>query len=1304
MAINLLDAFKISAKTGQNPLQILVDANKKTKAPPKIVNYVPAPTAINVTTGQPFRQDVATANQKVTNTAATATKTGNQVDTKPKATTAIQQLLLKPNTLLEQLKNFNKSVSTVTPTEETKPGMSGSKLIARDGELYLVDQAGDIFQTGEANKNVLVGNVDIPSGTSYQVQGIPLYSGRIGRIKFIQENIGAKQQYIRDIVTSDLPASEKAKEIRDVFRSRSDQPIIPPVATMIKQGGLVTETKTTDDKGVTTVTMNVTPSKNVSKEYQKDVFMYNRIQYQKTGEVPSEYQVQLEGQIPSEYQTEFTAHPELKKMWSEAGYEKFLGFNTTKKTDKLNEMYSRYVQDKIKTEVVTLSPAEEIKKDYESQSEPVRVVRNVIASFLSAPQRMVEAITTDVTNLLHGGTTGEGATMLAEGGLQHDKLNTPSVQVAEWEYGIKQESNPLMKWIKVQIPTYEYIILPVVGGAAFKLIEAAEVGAVGTWAGTTITTTKNITQYALIPAAMGLELGTVAAETGPTSKETVGSVFTNIYMLGVGVTAYRMTDVAGFNAWETNVKSKINVGYGKMKEVIPEVFKQPVVDVRTTVGTFKSESIAFKSTFYNMAEANYRLKYGQDSFGNKPTLWEKTSYTLTKNITKIKKPFSSENILDTKSSMTSFGEQFQKGSRMKELSFDTRPEIIKEYVESGFRMTETKYGELFVQKIGVTKNEDLGLAIKKMTGQNIFNEMKLSPGSEPYYKGMEYWGMPSEPMVIRKGTAQVNFFGEAVFENQRVNISEGFSKIRSQMETNILESKISDMARTKGLSESYKLYNKNDWYTYGKEIIKTETKSLDVTILNKNKITFKQQPYKYYSMEDWGLPSESMGKGVKQKGSWEDWWNLTDKDVLKHRVDINKVSSNERYSDALSKMGKINKSDTEGMKLNKSYDITKYGMGTEKPLVQQQLDIKTFRPTIFFKGESTSLRFYSGVEKLGLPSVDMGISIEKPVKTSDLFSLLEKPYTNVKETPVAKKPVLEWTTQYQTAKVPTKYIRNIEFGIINTSHYWDTSKPSQDRLSSSGYRLSDKNVQGVLTNKNIMGEIDTSLLGMNQLSNQSIGIRQASADLSGILDIQGSADIQSPMELQGQLSQQAQLQAQDLKLDLDYKLDYDMKYDFTTKTPTIIIPPFLNWGDDELRKKRKKKTGIGLGRGFNVFVKTRHYYKGKKIGEGVFQKVNIQPLSEQAALSLLGTKLKMTAAATGKLVPTGAQVVSERESNFSWDTIASQFYTKGEGVYVQKKQFRMGTKREHKEITGMRMPSGKKMSLSFGKRGKGLKI
>lgn len=880
-------------------------------------------------------------------------------------------------------------------------------------------------------------------------------------------------------------------------------------------------------------------------------------EYITTGQIPPEYLSQIESQIPPEYQAEFTAHPNLKALWEEIGYEKFLkiksnvkvgGRTTSEKFLDLNTAYNNYLQSESVVSVVTPpSPAEQIKQDYSGQSEPVRVVRNVIATFLSAPQRMVEAISTDITNVIHGGHTGEGATMLAEGGLQADRMDMPSTQVAEWEYTIKQEPNPIMKWIKVQIPTYEYIILPVVGGAAFKLIDVAGVTATGTLAGTTISGLKNVTQFGLIPVAMGTELGMTAAQTGLTSKETVKSVFTNIYMLGVGIESYRMTDVSGFNAWESNVKTNLSIGYGKMKEVIPVSIKQPVGGIKDVVGAklareyggfVRGETeVGVKDIYYNRVE-NLSDMYFE---ANRPrvTDWSKT---------------------------------------------DNPPEpLIKAVIEN--KVEKPLFDTAPYEKIDF---DIIGDTVVKTTTSMIGSEQKLELTFEDYYGKFKH-----------------------KFDIEKTNIAMTYPTNKS----------LTDIGLAKNLFEESLKSLSIEGYDSGKW-----------TRIERNPMTLRE------------FGERASLQSVKQEIMFD-------------------VIGQKNINEALKYMS-IEGYDPNKWKLSfRKNEFATFGR------TKEELDVISRRPTS--PKEKVNFKKYYNRENEFFYRMSPEGSSGKTNYWSNI--LINRMNTNLRTN------------------------ENIRFGVI----------------SGLATNVSTDVQQGMGTR---MGEINIDKLGVGSLSaiRTDISVEaQHDIDITGVSSLSGTAQVSLLDTLQrNELEQQYKLelvQVTEIRpmIELNSKIDLDFNRD-TNIERTPWKPGFPGWflsKDDYTKKKKKHKTEFTLGKkGFNVFVKARHYYKGRKIGEGIYQKVNIQPLAERAALSLMGTKLKMSAAATGKIVPTATNVVSETESGFQWSSIAGEFYPKGEGVYIQKKQYRMGTKQEHKEITGIRFSSGKKPMLLFSKRGKGLKI
>jgi hypothetical protein len=104
-----------------------------------------------------------------------------------------------------------------------------------------------------------------------------------------------------------------------------------------------------------------------------------------------------------------------------------------------------------------------------------------------------------------------------------------------------------------------------------------------------------------------------------------------------------------------------------------------------------------------------------------------------------------------------------------------------------------------------------------------------------------------------------------------------------------------------------------------------------------------------------------------------------------------------------------------------------------------------------------------------------------------------------------------------------------------------------------------------------------------------------------------------------------------------------------------------------------------LFKAYNVLIKEQYIFGGVKTKQPQYQKINMQPLTKESAYSLLATKLKQTARASGMVEAIQGRPVKQK-SAYDWMDVASEFYEK-QGVIIQKASKRIGTPGELKEIT-----------------------
>lgn len=1064
-------------------------------------------------------------------------------------------------------------------------------------------------------------------------------------------------------------------------------------------------------------------AKNPAVQRMNENYLKTRLtrEYLKTGEIPEEYKKQIESNIPSEYTELFSASPLLKHQYEDVSYEKFLGFD--KKNLKVEGLtfaekkqnLQNYFQDvyrgvqelKISQQPVETpkTPEQTISERQSSMPGWARDTMNVLGNVFSTPVRMVQGLAGDISTAIRG-EEPQSQLMTAIDESSFVKTNSkgeivgtqniqsPTRSVAEWQLGLEEEKNPVMKWIKFQAPTYEYVILPVVGGMVFKTIDVAAVSAVTvegtpTISGTIISGGKNILQYGLIPASIGIPLGKTAAETGLTSPETVEIVLGSGYQLAVGVAAYKGY-YPGTSPRVEALGQKIE-NYGTFAR--SKIGEMPVIK---QAGEFKTTMQEFKTQFYNPTEVSYRMRYGQDSFGNPPTPSEKLDYQVGADIRGVNRALGEfktsmqnkvSNVSDYLVRETPYLESLSE--KMGDFIQRNKPAKTETYIdyEFGYRVTETVQGKKIigsnikkvniidyknalgdmVKTLGVPQ-EKLELSVRKMTGENIFADITAKPTPKSLferYEGMSFYDMPEEPMMMGKTkTTQLNFFGDVAAENLKYDVSKGFEKLGKNIESNILESQLNKMLGFKN-----ELYNPPSYEKYGKIEIKTELRPFEKPVKPSKGFTYERTKMSFYDMPE--KPYTDFYPSMKELG-------LPDEPMTSNIIS---------YSEALGKLG--------GMKTSKSFGKMKMEVSPENLLVTEKPGIRTQQEPLaveYFnkpqdvglvvKGKSSTNRFYSGVEELGLPKNELQLGSTKPVKTKDLFALMDKPFGVAEEPEVSVRPAIEWKTAYQPSRYTLREIKMAEAGVFVGSSHWEGQfeKPTMSLISRQNLQAKGNMPEFKVNIANITGEtnanINMSLLG----TKTAIG-----SITSNIQDVTQGVRM-------GELQMNLSAMQLDLALETEQlQIELPEEELITREGTTIITPPVLFGATIEYG--RKKKTTKGLitpgKKGFNVYVKTRHFFKGKKIGKGFYKKINVEPLSKESALGLLGTKLKMTAAATGKIVPVATGYVQEKRHGYEWGTIAHQFYEKGEGVYIQKKQYRIGTTGEKKEITMLGVKSNK---------------
>jgi len=110
--------------------------------------------------------------------------------------------------------------------------------------------------------------------------------------------------------------------------------------------------------------------------------------------------------------------------------------------------------------------------------------------------------------------------------------------------------------------------------------------------------------------------------------------------------------------------------------------------------------------------------------------------------------------------------------------------------------------------------------------------------------------------------------------------------------------------------------------------------------------------------------------------------------------------------------------------------------------------------------------------------------------------------------------------------------------------------------------------------------------------------------------------------------------------------------------------------------------GHTMGQGYHVYVKERHYFKGKKVKEGKMVRLSKRPLSRMDALSLGGMAVDNSAAATFEIKPVNAMAQEPLIKLKSFDEFQDKFYMK-DSKYIEKTTHRIDTRGEVQGISAL---------------------
>jgi hypothetical protein len=226
-----------------------------------------------------------------------------------------------------------------------------------------------------------------------------------------------------------------------------------------------------------------------------------------------------------------------------------------------------------------------------------------------------------------------------------------------------------------------------------------------------------------------------------------------------------------------------------------------------------------------------------------------------------------------------------------------------------------------------------------------------------------------------------------------------------------------------------------------------------------------------------------------------------------------------------------------------------------------------------------------------------------------------------------------------------------KLGLINII----SSDILSDQTSKSGRELVNITKSDLLSNQ-VQDNISRQIQDFNQNTIQNIIQNQIQTPT---LDV-----VQTSIQIRNQIQNQIQNQMQNTTQETRQTEE---------QTKIFKLPTISTGMTKEVEKSLK---------GYNVFIKERHYFKGKKKKPTTWFKASKYPLTKEQALALGSTAVNETAAASFKIIPTEGQPKNLGFSVDSWGNLSGNFYMKG-NTFIEKTPYRINTSGEIKGISAL---------------------
>lgn len=166
---------------------------------------------------------------------------------------------------------------------------------------------------------------------------------------------------------------------------------------------------------------------------------------------------------------------------------------------------------------------------------------------------------------------------------------------------------------------------------------------------------------------------------------------------------------------------------------------------------------------------------------------------------------------------------------------------------------------------------------------------------------------------------------------------------------------------------------------------------------------------------------------------------------------------------------------------------------------------------------------------------------------------------------------------------------------------------------------------------------------------------------------------------QRQMPMQLQKLEQKLRQETRLKTQYKTQQKRTPKTKLTILPlPMLPDGT-------RKETGAAAGQGYQVYIKTRQYYKGKPRGPEKYRRLSRTVYDYNDAKSIMGHVLDNSVAQQGYIKPINKPISKKRrQTPMDWTGLEHKF-NKRDNKYIETRMHAIDTIGEKQQLNAFKV-------------------